>query len=89
MKTEIEIGRLSIGGMNLGPRRTERLLEAIGQHLQDLIAERGLPPGAGPTIEIDRLQLPHTAIRPGAPDGEIARQIAQAAYRSLREMPRS
>lgn len=89
MKTEIAIGRLRIGGMNLGPRRAERMIEAIAQQLQELIAERGLPPGAGPTIALERLKLPHNAIRAGAPDGEIARQIAQAAYRSLWEMPRS
>jgi hypothetical protein len=83
----IEIDQVLLKGLHLSPGRLDRIRLETAAQLERLIERHGLPPGAGPAIDLDLLRLPHHAIRPGATDREIARQLAQAIYRRLHPGP--
>lgn len=83
MNTDIRIDTISFKGLNLAPHRAEQVRQETASQLQQLIAQRGLPAGAGAVVHVPSVTLPPHAIGPGASDREIARAMARAVYDAI------
>ena len=83
VKIDLHIEELVLEGFR--PSDRHRIGAAVESELARLLAERGLPPALAQGADLPRLDGGSFEARPGARPEALGRQVANAAYRGLKQ----